>query len=132
MTRFVLDSNIVSWLTIRVPALVTRMNQRVTGDDAVLGCPMVWYEVRRGLLARDARRKMQHFENLFAQFEWQDYTRDDWALAARLWTQRRSQGKPIADNDLLIAVFAINRNAILVTDNSKDFSTLDVQTENWR
>jgi predicted nucleic acid-binding protein len=32
----------------------------------------------------------------------------------------------------LIAVFATNRNATLVTDNTKDFDGLGVTLENWR
>lgn len=66
-----------------------------------------------------------------ASFEWQDYRRDDWALAAELWAQRRALGRPIADADLLIAVFARNRDAVLVTDNEKDFVDLGVKVENW-
>jgi hypothetical protein len=31
----------------------------------------------------------------------------------------------------LIAVFALNRNAILVTSNEKDFAGLGVSLENW-
>ena len=34
--------------------------------------------------------------------------------------------------DLLIAVFAHNRNASLVTDNEKDFVELDITIENWK
>jgi predicted nucleic acid-binding protein len=104
----------------------------ISMGNIVLGCPMVWHEVRRGLLARDAKAQMALFENLFATFQWQDYTRDDWSLAAEWWAQRRAAGQPIADADLLIAVFAHNRNAALVTDNEKDFADLGVNVENWR
>lgn len=92
---------------------------------------MVWHEIRRGLLAKDAKLQMRLFEILFDQFEWQDYQRDDWTRAAELWVKRRKQGAPISDADLLIAVFALNRNAILVTNNEKDFIGLGVSIENW-
>lgn len=74
---------------------------------------------------------MKRFEELFATFVWQDYTLVDWSLAATLWAQRRTQGIPIGDADLLIGVFAINRDAILITDNEKDFIELGVVVENW-
>lgn len=93
---------------------------------------MVWYEVRRGLLAKDAQSQMKNFEKLFSLYIWQDYTPKDWELASTLWAQRRTSGRPVADADLFIAVFAINRNAVLVTDNEKDFDGLGVQVENWK
>ena len=131
MTSYVLDTNIISLILREHPAVTARMNA-ISMGNIVLGCPMVWHEVRRGLLARDAKAQMALFENLFATFQWQDYTRDDWSLAAEWWAQRRAAGQPIADADLLIAVFAHNRNAALVTDNEKDFADLGVNVENWR
>jgi predicted nucleic acid-binding protein len=38
---------------------------------------------------------------------------------------------PVSDADLLIAVFARIRNAILVTNNEKDVVGLGVVIENW-
>jgi len=132
MTNFVFDTNIVSFLVEHNPTVRSYMNQRVTAEDTVLGCPTVWHEVLRGLRAKDAHRKMTYFQTLFATFEWQDYVQQDWDLAATLWASRRASGRPIGDGDLLIATFVINRNAILVTDNTKDFSGLHVNLENWR
>ena len=124
MTLYVLDTNIISLLLRQNTAIMMSFRQIVSADHIVLACPMVWYELRRGLLAQDAKGQMQRLEALFATFEWQDYTRDDWSMAASLWKQRRQLGLPISDADLLIAVFARNRNAVLVTDNEKDFAQL--------
>jgi len=69
---------------------------------------------------------MAHFEEMFKAFIWQDYTSADWILAADLWSHRHKRGLPVADADLLIGVFARNRNAILVTNNELDFQDLAV------
>ena len=130
--RYVFDTNIFSWLLAQDQEIISRMSQQVKDEDIILGCPVVWYEVRRGLLAKDAKRQMQRFEALFATFLWQDYQQADWKLAAELWTARRTQGIPINDADLLIAVFARNRNATLISDNGKDFADLNVTLENWK
>jgi predicted nucleic acid-binding protein len=131
MTRYVLDTNVVSLILRDDPVAISAFGRVSTPENHILGCPVVWYELRRGLLVRDARRQMSRLEELFATFAWQEYTRDDWSLAAALWAQRRAQGRPITDADLLIAVFARNRGAVLVTDNEKDFDTLGVAVENW-
>jgi len=109
-----------------------RYDIEVGDEDSVLGCPIVWYEARRGLLANDSKGQMQRLIILFGEFDWEDYSRADWELAAQLWAQRKVSGRPIHDADLLIAVFAMNRNAVLVTDNEKDFDGLGVTVENWK
>lgn len=130
--RYVFDTNTISWLLARDASVIAGMTETIKPADLILGCPVVWFEVQRGLLAKDARRQNQRFEALFATFLWQDFNRDDWRLAAELWTARRTQGIPIHDADLLIAAFARNRGATLVTDNIKDFEKLGVSLENWK
>jgi predicted nucleic acid-binding protein len=85
MSRYVLDTNIVSLYLRRDSHVLTRLQQTYAADESILGCPVVWYEVRRGLIATDARKRMERFEKLFGTFIWDDYTREDWALAATLW-----------------------------------------------
>jgi tRNA(fMet)-specific endonuclease VapC len=131
MTLYVLDTNIVSLVLRRDPTVLAQFKQVLTPENVILGCPVVWYELRRGLLAKDAKQQLKRFESLFSAFVWQDYTANDWALAATLWANRRGQGRPVGDADLLISVFARNRNAILVTDNEKDVAGLGLTVENW-
>lgn len=131
MTTYVLDTNVVSLILRGDLAVRRHFRQVLTADSPILGCPVVWYEVHRGLLARDAKGQMIQFEALFENFIWQDYTHADWTLAASLWAHRRGEGLPIGDADLLIGVFARNRDAVLVTDNEKDFAGLGITVQNW-
>lgn len=129
--NYVLDTNIVSYILKANFEVNRRFALASAAGHRFLGCPVVWFEIRRGLLHRDAKVQITAFEELFVTFHWDDYTRADWQLAAELWAQRRAQGRPIANADLLIAVFARNRAATVVTDNSKDFEGLDLTLENW-
>jgi tRNA(fMet)-specific endonuclease VapC len=131
MASYVLDTNIVSLILRGDTQVRENFEKIVNPDNIILGCPVVWYELRRGLVAKDARRQVRRFEALFATFQWQNLTFRDWSLAATLWAQRRVQGMPVSDADLLIAVFARIRNAILVTNNEKDVVGLGVVIENW-
>ena len=132
MTAYVFDTNTVSLILRRDPNVLTHLYAKITRDDLIPGCPVVWYELRRGFLATGATAQMERFEALFATFVWQDYALADWSLAATLWAQRRTKGMPIGDADLLIGVYARNRDAVLVTDNEKDFVGLSVKVENWK
>jgi tRNA(fMet)-specific endonuclease VapC len=131
MTLYVLDTNIISLLLRRDSGVLTRFEAILTDDNLIIGCPLVWYEVQRGLLKRDARRQLQEFNALFAAFAWQDYTSADWILASQLWADRQKLGLPVADADLLIGSFARTRNAVLVTNNVADFQNLNVSIQSW-
>ncbi|MBL8161907.1 MAG: PIN domain-containing protein [Anaerolineae bacterium] len=131
MTGYVLDTNILSLILRRNANLDARLKAIIRPENIIWGCPIVWYELRRGLLANDAKMQMRLFEELFATFNWDDFTRADWSLAANWWMKRRNAGLPVSDADLMIAVFAYNRDAVLVTNNAKDFQLLDVHLENW-
>lgn len=132
MTRYVLDTNIIALRLKNNANVMQRISRANQAGHDFLGCPAVLYEVRRGLLRRDARTQWRRFEILFGSFIYEEFTRQDWTLAAELWAKRVVMGRPVSDADLLIAVFAINRDAVLVTDNEKDFAELGAKVENWK
>jgi len=131
MTIYVFDTNTIAMLLRSDPLALDHFDAIALPDNTIFACPMVWYETKRGLLAKSAEKQTLLFDDLFATFHWQDYTPQDWILAASLWTLRRKEGRPVDDADLLIAVFALNRQAILVTANEKDFAGLGLTIENW-
>jgi predicted nucleic acid-binding protein len=121
----------VSFIVKRNADVLLHFHSEIAADDVLIGCPMVWYEAQRGLLAKGAQSQINRFSILFNGFVWQDYTVEDWRLTSQWWVRRRTAGTPIGDADLLIAVFAYNRGAILVTDNEKDFAGFGLTVENW-
>ena len=130
-TRYVLDTNIVTAL-LRYEAKSIEHTARAAAANAeFLLCPVVFYEALRGLLHRDAHRQRQRLLAYAATFIWDDFTRADWEKAAELWATLRGQGLQVSDADLLIGVYARQRQAIVVTANEKHFVPLGVQTENW-
>lgn len=132
MTNYVLDMNIITELLRQNKEIIQKFHALGEEDNQqYLGCPFVYYEIKKGLLAEDKKRKMQVFESIFKSFRWIEYTEADWVLASGLWALRRKAGRPIEDADLLIGVFAFNNNATLVTNNTKDFDLLGVSLEDW-
>lgn len=132
MNTYVLDTNIISLLLRRDPNVEARIEKVFASDDVVVLSPLAFYESKRGLLKRDAKKQLPFFEEWSAQLVWQDLVRADWELAAEMWAMREKQGRPAEDADLLIAAQAKRLHAILVTDNTKDFDGLNVTIENWR
>jgi len=130
-TRYVLDTNIITALLRRDPQLVQQAARAAESGADLLLCPVVFYEILRGLLHRDAKKQLQQFLDYAAALLWEDFTRQDWQKAAEVWASLRKQGRPTGDADLLIGVYALQRQAIVVTANEKHFASLGVQIENW-
>lgn len=95
-------------------------------------CPVVYYEIRRGLLYRDARRQLADFKKLAAALRWGDMDRDIWDAAADAWADMRRRGQGIShDADLLIAAYARILGATVVTHNTADFARFGVAIADW-
>ncbi len=132
MTTYLLDTNIISLLLRRDPDVKARVEEIFAADATVILSPLAFYETKRGLLKRDAKKQMPFFEEWAKQLVWYDVVYADWELAAEMWAECEKQGKPAEDADLLIAAQTKRLGAVLVTDNEKDFDGLGVVIENWR
>ncbi|MBI4788755.1 MAG: PIN domain-containing protein [Chloroflexi bacterium] len=132
MNTYLLDTNIVSGIIRKELAPAQRLRAAIVAEDTVYLSAVVYYECKRGLLKRDANKQMDALEHVSEELAWGDVLRKDWEDAAQSWANRFNAGAPIEDADLLIAVQAKRLNAILVTDNEKDFDGLGISIENWR
>jgi len=130
--RYVLDTNIFTPILRHEVQIGQRVSEALAAKNEFLLCPVVFYEVCRGLIHRNARNQLAFFLNYTTTFTWDDFNQADWQQAAQLWADLRRQGQQISDADLLIGVYALQRQATIITDNQKDFEILRVNIENWR
>ncbi len=132
MTTCLLDTNILSAIIRKETRVEKYFREAIANDTGLLLSLVVFYEIKRGLLKRDAKKQLSAFEHLANQLAWCDVVPADWEQAARWWAERLRAGKPIEDADLLIAAQAKRLRATLITDNEKDFAGLPIEIENWR
>lgn len=130
--RYVLDTNVFAAILRSEPTTIQRVASTLAAGGEFLLCPVVFYEVYRGLLHRDAKKQLSFFLSYITTLIHSDFVSADWERAARLWADLRRKGQQVDDTDLLIGVYAIKRQAVIVTDNEKDFAPLGVTVENWR
>lgn len=100
-------------------------------QNLFLRSPVVDYEIRRYLLLKGATRNLAQYEALTAHWKHTDFDNEDWLQAASLWAKHHRMGMSITDADLLIAVSALQHDAILVTNNERHFKELGLHLENW-
>lgn len=128
---YVFDTNhISSLLRLRHQSLLTKIKQ-YQDNTLILSEPVI-YEVEKGLLHKNATNQLeQSQQQIIPLFVVVPIQLADWRVASVLWSIARSNGKQIADIDLLVAAVALRLNGTVVT-NDKDFSHLpNIATENW-
>jgi tRNA(fMet)-specific endonuclease VapC len=129
--QFLLDTNILIAMSKQRLALADRLEG--IPADAILLSSVVVAEIEYGI-AKSGRRQHNRrvFDSLLSGFRVLPFD----AAAARLYGPIRAQlekrGRLIGPYDLMIAAHAQSLDAVLVTDNTKEFDRVaGLKTENW-
>ena len=135
MTRYLLDTNILSNVTKPVPSasLVAWMDQQA--DENLFISTLTVAEIWRGVLEGPAGKKRQQLERWFAGpegpqalFAGRILPFDD--NAALIWGKIMAKGtkagRPRSAMDMIVAAIAEANDCVLVTDNEKHFMGLKI------
>jgi predicted nucleic acid-binding protein len=131
VTRYLLDTNIISNVTKPAPstALLAWMAQQA--DDDLFISALTVGEIRRGLLEKPAGKKRAVLEAWFtgpegpqALFVGRVLAFDEKAslVWARLMAEGTSKGRPRSALDMIVAAIAEANDCVVVTDNEKHFT----------
>ena len=131
MARFALDTNAISQILRRNTVALARLQEATDNDDDLYMCPVVFYELSRGLRYRGANRQVDELNTFARALQWIDYDAAMWTDAAAMWADQRRRGRVHDDADLLIAAFTRRLGAPLVTNNTADFADLGVPLVDW-
>lgn len=132
MSVFVLDTNVISDIVAPQPNVNVLKHLSQHQQHTLCLCEAIDYEVRRGYIKVGASTRLRIYEERIRnQFQWVRLTEADWRQAAQFWATTVSQGKQLADVDLLIAAVATRLNGIIVSAD-EDFDALSVARHNWR
>jgi tRNA(fMet)-specific endonuclease VapC len=130
MTRYLLDTNIVSHLLREQPAVV----RHVTSVPMASLClsAITEGELLFGLAKRPAARQLQvAVRELLRRVEVLPWDSVAAACYGPMRATLTQQGKTIAPLDLLIATHALSINAVLVTNDQAFRQMTDLQIEDW-
>ena len=130
---YILDTNIIS-------ALINRSSERVTNKFRYLlvrsvmfiSC-VTYFEVKGGLLAKNATRKLEIFNDLCSTKVGILYLEDQKILdrASQIYAELKLAGTPVGTPDILIAATAIERNLILVSHDRDMLRIRGAIVEDW-
>ena len=126
-----LDTNICIYvINARPPAVLERFRQYRLGEIGI--CSVVAAELAYGVAKSGSARNRQALEMFLAPLEVLPFDESAvWAYGA-LRAELDRRGTPIGALDTLIAAHALSQQALLVTNNMREFSRVDgLQLADW-
>lgn len=135
MTRYLLDTNILSNLVKPQPSASLMEWMAAQPDEDLFISALTVAEIRRGILEKPRGRKRDALEAWFAGpegpqalFAGRVLAFDDKAalIWARLIAEGRAAGRPRSALDMIIAAVAGANDCVVVTDNERDFVGLQI------
>lgn len=128
---FLLDTNVLSALA-REPqgAVATRIAQ--VGESNICTSIIVAAELRYGAAKRGSERLTRQLDLILGAMDIVPFESPMDRVYADLRNALENRGRPIGGNDLIIAAQALALEAVLVTDNMKEFEQVPgLKVENW-
>ncbi|MTJ12294.1 type II toxin-antitoxin system VapC family toxin [Anabaena sp. UHCC 0187] len=129
---YLLDTNIISAIFRNNLKVIIKLDKLRTQGEKVFISGMTYYEIKRGLLAVNATRKLIDLQNLC--HEYPVLLLDDMTIfqkASEIYANLKHRGLPIQEADIFIAATAIIHNLILVSHDSDLLRIKDLQLEDW-
>jgi toxin FitB len=135
VTRFLLDTNVISHVTKPQPSQALLEWLADQADDTLFISSLSLAEICRGILEKPAGKKRRELENWFsgaegpqALFRGRVLAFDEKAALVwgRLMSEGTAAGRPRSALDMVVAAIAEANECVLVTDNEKHFSGVSV------
>lgn len=132
MKKSLLDTNMISYFLRGEKQVVERFREYQTFHSYLTFSVLTYYEIKSGLLYKDAKNLLQQFEILANSSEILPLDIDTSNVASIIYQDLRQRGLLITPIDLLIAASAINHQCVLITANVKHFQNIpNLEYENW-
>lgn len=126
-----LDTNICIYIiNAKPPGVLERFEQYRLGDIGV--CSVVAAELAYGVAQSGSARNRQALEMFLAPFTILPFDEAAVWVYGELRAELERRGTPIGSLDTMIAAHALSQQALLVTNNTREFAKVPrLQLDNW-
>lgn len=130
--KYFLDTNICIAIIKQCPLEVkNKLLQTEMGDVTISSIVLaeLWYGIELSAKQKENQTALHDFLQYATVLDWPETAGRKYG---RIRAHLKQKGTPIGANDLLIAAHALALDAILVSDNTKEFSRIpELKLENW-
>jgi predicted nucleic acid-binding protein len=129
--RFGLDSCIISFAMKNNPVVKQNLNNAEQNGNDIVIPPVAYYEVKRGLMANNATKRMSKFAKMCKDYPVGQMDNSILEEAASIYAELKPKGiniddvgRPMATIDIYIAAYCRVHGLTLVTNNSRHFGNI--------
>jgi tRNA(fMet)-specific endonuclease VapC len=127
-----LDTNICSYIIRNKPISIKEKLKEVEKNHTIALSSIVVCELVYGATKKDSQKLIKIVSTFINNFLVYDYSKTSAQSYANIRTDLEKKGRIIGANDLLIAAHALSLEAILVTNNTKEFKRVKgLILEDW-
>ncbi|MDJ1168159.1 PIN domain-containing protein [Roseofilum sp. BLCC_M154] len=129
---YLLDTNVVSAILRKNLTVKQKLVQLSVQKKRAYISGITYYEVKRGLMASNATRKLAEFERICRRTPilfWNDIAILE--KAAEIHAYLKKRGMRLEDADIFIAAIAIIRELVLVSHDSDMLRVPELTVEDW-
>lgn len=132
MAIYTFDTNILSYMIKDKINLDDKIEQKIMKGNRIYLNPIVYYEIRRGLLFVKDHKRLALFNAIVTQSDLLEINQSVLDHASEIYAHLRRKGQLIEDSDILIGAICLHYQAVLITNNEKHFQRIpDLKYENW-
>lgn len=129
---YMLDTNICGYIIRNRPEYIKEQFKKIETKHEITLSSIVVSELLFGAKKKDSAKLSKLVDTFIGNFTIHDFDVSAASEYATIRSSLEKQGQIIGSNDLFIAAHAKALNAILVTNNLKEFQRIDaLQLENW-
>jgi len=131
--RYMMDTNTcIALIKVRPDSMLARLSGLSVGEVAIssIVAAELWYGVARSQKKKQNEAALRDFLDYVAVLDWPC---EACLIYGRVRATLEEKGTPIGAMDLLIASHSLWLDAIIVTDNTREFQRVpDLKIENWK
>jgi len=129
---YMLDTNMISFLIRDRGGELFRKFEKVYQKDKIVISSIVYAEVLYGVKKKNSPKLQNRVKSLLSLFDILPFDKKAGEVYADIRRDLSSRGIIIGANDMLIASHAKSLDAVLVTNNTKEFLRVDdLKIEDW-
>ena len=129
---YMLDTNMCSYIIRDNPKRVFEKLKEVEEEHTIALSSVVVSELYYGASKKSSAKLIKVVNMFVEQFTIYDYDKTSAKAYANIRTTLEKKGKIIGVHDMLIAAHALSLDAVIVTNNTKEFERVEgLSLENW-
>ncbi len=133
MNRTLIDTDILSYYFRGDTLVIENVGKYLDQFDTLEISLITYYEITSGLLAKNAFKQLNLFEEFISENNILPITERSAKFSSEIYATLKQSGKTIDDIDLLIAGVAIENEMTLATNNDRHLKRIPgLTTENWK